>query len=74
MKALKRFYGKPQGSPATIRHYEPGDEVKEEDEKFIKTLKARGFVEEEKKKAKTTTKRKRVKAEDKNGKPKTNNK
>jgi hypothetical protein len=73
MKALKRFYGK------SGRWYDIGDEIKDEDQKYV----LKGFVTEEKKieakspdkvVAKTTTKRKRKPKEDKNGKPKTDNK
>ena len=73
MKALKRFYGK------SGRWYDVGDEIHDEDKKKA----PKSFVSEDKNiktqpidkvAAKITTKRKRVKAEDKNGKPKTNNK
>lgn len=66
MKALKRFYGK------SGTWYDVGHEVSKDDAQKA----PKGFVQEEEKKKETKapTKRKRVKSEDKNGKPKTDNK
>ena len=49
MKALKSFYGKTQNEKGVLNHYNPGDEVHEED--CDPNLIKRGFIQRPEKKA-----------------------